>query len=219
MPTTLGEFHSLVKDEVKRGDSLDSIIPLRVKLAVQFLERNYSMEYMRSFMEATLDPNVSSPKVITLPAATKSVRFLRAVGTTNYHYLKHGGSKDQQVVYDEGLPEHFWKLGLSQVILDRKPDKAYKLEGELILYTDWPTATNSTPWLLQHGLDLLLAQTMLHMGNFLRDDQIIKQYRGSRDEALRTMMLAEQETSYDGMDSEMAYSPKYGFASEFIAES
>ncbi len=218
MTTTLGDFHSTVSAEVKRGNSLDSIIPGRVKLAVQFLERNYTAQYMKTFLEVTLNPEAGEPRVVALPSEIKSVRWLKIAESEIYYDLKSITPQDMRLRPTAGMPEKFWKSGTSRLILDRVPDKAYVLEGELMLFTDWPTDTNATHYLLNRASDLLLAQTMIHLGNYLRDDQIIKQYRGARDESLRTYITSEVEGEFDGMDAQMAYSPHYGIPDSYLVE-
>ena len=206
----LGEFHTVVSSEVKRGTSLDAVIPLRVSMAVAMLERNLTMQYMRLFIEIVLIPSDTSPRLVQLPSDIKSVRFLRITDSFGlYKELKKFDLKDQMKL-TTGRPEGYTFNGRSMIMLDKTPDSAYTIEGEIKFFTAWPTDLTATPWLVTSAPDLLLAQTMVLIGNYLRDVQIVAQYRGWRDECLKTLVSSETEFEYDAMDTEMAYSPKYG---------
>ena len=205
----LGDFHQLVSQDVKRGNSLDSVIPLRVAMAAMFLERNYSMLYMRQPIEITLNPADANPRFIDLEQDVKSIGYLRYMDSDgNYQRLSRVSPLDiAQLV--EGPPGGFWFSGRSAIILDKTPDDAYVLEGEGKFYTNWPSDLSARPWLVTRAADLLLAQTMIYIGNHLRDLQIVQQYRGMRDESLKTVMLSEEESEYDGMDAQISYASKY----------
>jgi hypothetical protein len=207
----LGQFHSLVTAEVKRGNSLDNIIPLRVELAVKFLERNFSYGYMGRRIEVLLDPSVADPKHVALGADVKAVKWLRYTQpeSGNYFYLTKEDAQ-LQVAAGAGYATTYSLVGDDSIVLDKTPTAIYTLEGEVFFYTDWSQDALAEHWILRNAPDLLLSQTMLGIGNYLRDMQMIQHYRGARDEALKTSLLAEDAADYDGINTEMAYSPAYG---------
>lgn len=212
----LAGFHALVKEELKRGSSLDALIPTRTGLAAKFLERNYSWQYMKHTVEVYTNPNDASPRDVTMPSDLKSVRWLRAVNDAgDYVPVRRIDPRDLQRL-EIGMPGGFWHSGRTVIRLDKTPDKVYVLEGEFVFYTVWPTDTDALPWLTEQAPDLLLAQTMVLFGNYLRDIGMVQQYRGMRDEALKTAYNDDAEVMYDGMDDEMAYSPKYGFPTDGV---
>lgn len=207
----LGELHTFVKDECKRGASLDSIIPLRVSMAASMLERNYTMQYMKQTVEITLNILDTQPRLITQPTDIKSIGWLRTIDTQTNLYKKLKLINPNDLAFlDSGLPSGYWLSGRSVIVLDKIPLANYVLEGYFKFFTDWPTDTDATPWLCSRASDVLAAQTMILIGNYLRDMQIVTHYRGWRDECLKTLFNSEQEIEYDGLDTEMAYAPHYG---------
>lgn len=208
----LGEFHTMLSGEVKRGTSLDSIIPQRVSMAAAMLERNFTMQYMKQHVEVTLNILDAQPRLILQPADIKSIGWLRLTSTESslYRNLKKIDPRDLAKL-ETGEPSAYWLSGRSQIVLDKIPDENFVVEGELKFFTDWPTDTDATPWLVIRAPDVLMAQSMVLIGNYLRDMEIIKHYRGWRDECLKTLFLSEQEIENDNLDTEMAYAPFYGF--------
>lgn len=207
----LGEFHTLISAEVKRGNSLDTIIPLRVAMAAKMLERNYSMQYMRTYIEVAVNKEDVNSRVVSLPTDIKSVGWLRYLDSNNYYQsIKLIDPRDiAQLI--SGPPSGYSLSGRSSLILDKTPDANYTISGEVKFFTAWPTDNSAAPWLVSQAFDILMAQTMILIGNYLRDTGIVAQYRGWRDECLKTLMNSEAEISYDGLDTEMAYAPFYGF--------
>ena len=68
------------------------------------------------------------------------------------------------------------------------------------------TATyTEIPWLVTDGEDLLLAATIVKMGNRLRDNDLVNQYKQQRDEELRTTSISEEDLDAGAEDNEMQY--------------
>lgn len=211
---TLGEFHQLVSDSLRRGTAQDTQIPGQAKLAVQWLERNYTMSYMENFRLLQV---VAGDRTIQLPREkiVKSIKFLRLVGTDGrYSPLKMVDPSDltgirnaQNSSSSSLVPKAFWRSGHNLLVLDSVSDVGVSGEAILYEYSDWPTAPDSRHPLLDFAADVLLQQTLLFMAALLRDASMLGAYKALRDEALNTLTRAEDEGNYGGQSFSMAFSP------------
>lgn len=189
----LETFHTLVRNSIARGTSMDDMIPLAVRQAVRWLERNYSLGYMHKFKTFTLLSSGADPRIVAMPhARVKAVKFLRLLlPTGQYAYLTQ--VMGQEVDSPEGdIPAGYWVEG-ERLWLDTPPKEDFPAELLWVEYTEWPTVGTAEHWLLNHAEDVLLAQTVLQLGPQLRDDKLMGLYKGLRDEGLRTLTLAEDE--------------------------
>jgi len=60
-------------------------------------------------------------------------------------------------------------------------------------YTQWPEDAESTHWLLEHGRDLLIAETMMMLSIPYRDPELYQLGKAQREEGLKTSIVADQE--------------------------
>lgn len=201
---TLGEFHQLVSDSLRRGTAQDAYIPGQVKLAAKWLERNYTMRYMERFRLLQVAPN---DRTIQFPdnIVVKAVKFIRLIGEDGrYRELRQVDPRDLRST-GIGYPEAFWKVGDNVLVLNATSDVALAGEGVLFEYTDWPTADDSTHPLINLAADVLLQQSLLFLAAFLRDPDIGAVYKVLRDEALDTLTRAEDEGVHGGASYSMAF--------------
>lgn len=205
----LGEFKAFVKADLKRGSSLDALIPARAQMAARFLERNWTFQYMKVFVNVVLNPSDPNPKLVEFPHSIKSTPWLRTAKDDEYTYLKLLDPRDL-LRSGTGPPSAYWRSGRANIVLDRVPDQAYVIEGQLVFYTSWPTDDEAQPWLLENGSDVVLGQTMMFFAAYLRDNAMFGLYKGLRDEGVRTMLLADQEEQWDGAGMEIGYTPFNG---------
>lgn len=201
---------------MKRGTSLDSYIPGQTKLAVQWIERNYTFTYMEVFRLLQL---VTGDRIVPMPknVAIKSVKFIRLINLDGtYGYLKSVGPQDLMGLRanttvpagNDVVPRAYFRIGLSQLVLDAVPDTEWSGEAIFYEYTDWPTDLATQHPLLSIAADVLLAQVQLFMAvNILKDDRMAALYKATRDEGLNTLTRAEDETAYGGTNESMVYAP------------
>lgn len=206
----LGEFHTLVSNSLRRGTAQDSYIPSQVKLAVQWLERNYTFLYMEVFRLLQL---AEGDRTITLPTNTvvKSIKFLRLIDADSA-YIPLNMIQPHDLIglrtsSSPIVPSAFYRVGMNILVLDAVPGSALNGEAVFYEYTDWPTANDSQHDLLNMAADLLLHQTLMMMAAFLRDPAMLQVQKLLRDEALNTMTRAEDEGQYGGAGISMAFSP------------
>ena len=214
---TLGEFHTLVSACLKRGTALDAYIPAQAKLAVQWLERNYTMKYMETFRLLQI---AVSDRVIQMPAnvSIKAIKFVRIIEEDGgYNYLNKVEPEDIAALRSTSttpagtnvIPARYFLIGLNTLVLDSVPDVTWNGEAIFYEYTAWPTGDSSTHPLLTMATDVILAQTQLYMAvNIMKDLRMVEVYKLARDEAVNTLTRAEDETKNGGESVSMVYSPQ-----------
>lgn len=206
---TLGEFHQLVSDNLRRGSAQNSAIPQQTKLAVQWMERNYTFRYMEKFRLLQLVPG---DRTISFPdnIVVKSIKFVRLIDSDG-RYLPlnkiEPGDLTGIRTGDRLVPKAFWGVGDGTLVLDVVPTEALNGEAVLFEYTDWPTAENSRHPLLDFAADVLMQQTLVFMATLLRDAAMAGVYKTLRDEALDTLTRAEDEGQFGGESISMAFRP------------
>lgn len=191
----LTDFTALVKDTAKRGNTLDSYIPIGIRQAVRWLERNYSLQYMKKFASFTLDPNSAQPRAISLPnARVKQIEFIRFVNSDgSYAYPQKVDAQDSGAL-TEGMPSAFWLDGIDYIWWNATPTEETSGEIKYIQYTDWSSLTGTDePWILANADDLVLYQSMLQLSPFIRDPNLQTMFKPLRDEAIRTLLLADEQ--------------------------
>lgn len=213
---TLSEFHSNVETTLNRGTTLTSRIPGRVKQAVAWLERNYTMGYMERFRLLQI---VALDRTVDFPSneIIKGFKFCRLVNPDGtYRYLNKINpqdslgvvTKDSSVVSTDITPSAFWTVANKLMVFNAVP--SINLVGEAMWwsYTDWPTDPNSQHLLMDIASDVLLAQTLMLMASFdLRDMRMLAGWKEVRDEGVNTLTRAEDEAQYSGQSISMAYVP------------
>lgn len=200
----LGELHALVRETIKRGTAYDSFIPTYVKMAVLFLERNYNFLYMQQLVNIQM---TAGDRIVEIPRYIKGVEFVRFTSGADYSYIGITEARSQ-IRPAEGTPVEFWKLGHNKLVFNPIPQEGYLGEALLTAYSDWPTADTSRHFLLDMATDVLLGQTMLQMAaTVMRDSRMVEGFKLMRDEGLNTLLRAEDELRYSGVDLSLGYTP------------
>lgn len=182
MPTTLGEFHTLVSDALGRGTSLDSTIAKRTAIAARWLERNYTFQYMKQWRTVSVSAAAAEPHIVSLfGLEVKAINLLRirtedsGGGYLFSRPLKKLSPADRETRVP-GTPESFWLNGVSSIILNSIPDEDLTLEGHFTLFTTWGSAASWTHWLLDNATELLLCRTLMLMSVRSRDPKLYQMY-------------------------------------------
>ena len=202
----LSEFNSLVSTYLKRGTSLDAIIPKASPMALSFLERNYTFKYMEVFKTLQL---VAGDRVINLPLnmVTKSVSMLRFVSTDgSYKEIDRVMPRDLKGT-GTGCPQGYWLNGVRTLVFDMTPTENINGEAILNVFTSWPTGPDETHPLLIMAADVMIYQTLINMAAYMRDSDLVGAYKLMRDEGLNTLTRSDDELRYDSEHSAMAYEP------------
>lgn len=200
----LGDFHSMISRDIRRGTSLDDMIPDFTRKGALWIERNNSFQYMRQFGEVHIDVSVdATPRYITIQnTRIKKVDMFRWNVDGTYKTLARGDPRDFDSL-SEGYATHYWLDGVERIVLSATPTEDQDGELWLTRYTSWPTVLTSTNWLLDNAEDYLEAVTMLMISRHLRDATAEGRWKSARDEALLGVVAADQELEYSNTDYAM----------------
>lgn len=204
----LGEFTAEMKAIIRRGDSLDAVIPGFIRRAAFWLERNKTLNYMLRFGDLEIDPSTTdTPRYIELDnTRIKSIPMLRWVNDDGeFLYVTKTDPRDVKLL-EAGTPAFYWLSGVSTIVLSSTPDEV--LTGELWVarYSAWPTNDEATHWLLENAEDVLQARAMLNAAKYVRDMELASHWKSIFDEALIGLYAAEEELTWDNSDLRMGYS-------------
>lgn len=205
----LAAFHSNISATIRRGTSVDALIPGWVEQAARFLELDNTFEYMKEVVETqtTVDSNL-----LTLAKELKRVEFVRLVGKVEgqapraYIYLNKVEPKDV-LGLESAWPVGYWNEGSMKLRIDTVPNVALDLEIGASFLTDWPTDTTETPTLLKRYMGLLRAQTMLEAARELKDVRMAEDWAQARKEQLAVVFRAEEELVWNDQSITQEYIP------------
>lgn len=210
----LGAFHARVARALRRGTSLDDSIPTWVEEAVQQIEGNYNFQYMKRWMEISVDADADNPHLISLyNTPIKKVALLRYYSEDEGRFKVIKGPKDPQerATREEGFPTSFWLNGVSDIVLDSIPDEDLELEANLVVFTSWqPDETNFEHYLIDRHRQLILSETILVANMELRDERLELVYGKMNERAWVQVRVTEEELQYGGeTGAQMEYSPPF----------
>jgi hypothetical protein len=201
-PVTLGSFKTDLTTELGRGTSLASRIPNWLRTSVQWLEQNFTFEYMKKEYLLTLAVGENS---IALPSLLVKTVMLVQPAVQNpdgsvwfYPEIPKVDPKDL-VSVDIARPSGRWQTGQT-LFFDSVPSEAIPMRVRYAEYSVWPTADAAQPELLIRYENLLRAQFMMTAWQALKDFEAAASWRESRDLALRTVLVAEDANEWEGQD-------------------
>lgn len=174
----LSDFYPKVARALGRGASLDSRIPDWTEAAAEFLEQNYSFQYMRKTGTVAVDHLGISPWRIDLPSPKlKEIDLMREVQTFPGNFQVYGQAlkpvqESSVSALDAGVPAGYWLDGLSAIVLDVVPQRDFTFGLSWYEFTDWPGDESATPTLLARYQSLLKGQTILVAAAELRDTRL-----------------------------------------------
>lgn len=203
MATSLGDFHTMVADALGRSTSLDSVIPKRVDMAARWLERNYTFQYMRTWKELNVLTTATYPYILSLyDMEIKDIEVLRrrttdSSGTVVFSRPLIKVKPQDRESRPSGQPESFWLNGVSSIILNSTPDENMTLEGHLVLFTKWGSASNWTHWLLDNATELLLCRTLMYMAIRTRDPDLYRMYEDDLAKEIQSFNVSEEALQHN----------------------
>jgi len=190
MTTPLGDFYTLVEDSIGRSTSVTSLIPLRVRMAAEWIERNYTFQYMKQWRTFDVSASATYPHILSLSGLkVKAVELIRRRQANldadgGYYFsppLKPLKPQDRSR-RSNGVPESYWLNGLSSIVLNTIPNEDMTFEAHLIELTNWGSDTDWTHWLLDNATHMLLVRTIMMLGaTRLRDPKLWEVYKAELD--------------------------------------
>jgi len=200
MLLTLAEFHTMVEDAIGRP-ALYSRVPKRVAMAVAWIERNYTFQYMRTWRSLSVSADATYPHILSQAGMNiKGVDLLRIKdldddGEIVFHPpLKKVKPQDRER-RGLGRPESYWVNGRSSIVLNSIPDEDMDFEIHLQEFTSWNyNQDDFTHWLLDNAAQLLLCRTMMMLAlGPARDAELYGTYKADFDLELSTFNVSEEE--------------------------
>jgi hypothetical protein len=210
----------LVIAETNRPQSVTrALAGRRILNSINWIERNFSFEYMSRFGEITIEANSTKPGPYKIPPRFKSVQMVRhksiaADGTGYYLYLTRVDSRDLLGVA-RGTPLRYWIDGMQWIWFDSIPSDRHSTDMQYYGYTR-ELLEDEKHWLLENGEDVVLGKTMELLAPFLRMPELLQTYRPMLDEGIRTLLMADEEQKnaetdvYMGMYGDRAPTALYG---------
>jgi len=206
---TLASFHTEVSLALRRGNSVDALIPGWAEDAALWLEQNYSFSYMERTQEAEVVAGDVDSNRIPLTQRFKALDFVRLVSRQDsdvFGYLKKIDAREISSI-DAGDPTYYW-LSEDDIWMDARPRSNIYVQVRGVFYTDWPEDDDETPTLLRYYKNLLKAQTLIEASIDLKDDRMLQAYNMKFERALQAVLVAEEERKRRGGTSKaMQYSP------------
>lgn len=206
---TLGEFKSLLRDAIKRGNSFDSQLNGFARRAARWVEQNHTLHYMRRRFTLL---SVAGENTIVMPTnvPVKSIEYLRFDATDGTRYEMTKGdlsdpstswvTPDRYAAWPQytTVPTHFYLDGNYALIFNHAFPEALTGQGIMARFSDFPTAENQTHWLLQYAEGLMLRQSMLEFMTDVRDDRGFQATMMKRQEDIQALMNADHEARWTG---------------------
>lgn len=206
---SLGDIHSAIKNDLARGDTLDSIIPDYVKRAAKIIELNHTFQYMLKFGQFTVSESADQPRVIAMP--NDRVKFINMIRYPSPNSSEHkwvyitGGPTKNEIGIEINPATGYRLNGVSDIVLDNTPDQDYEYEIEWAEFTSWPIEDSASNWLILHGESALINETLVLMAARLRDNRLAQMYVGLRQEAFKVLMGADDDMRYVNQRMAMRY--------------
>ena len=194
MPT-LSNFYTLVSQSVLRGTALDAQIPGAVSRAVEFIERNYNLPYMRH----TLTKSVTNEFVIDGDAGQnlKSIQIVRWQDQSAWRRIVQI-DPDQLLSSDANWAagyEHFVNTttaGITTHTLRFDAAFAVATTVEVMFWKmtqiDLANPSVADVWLVNNAQDTLLARTMVNLAPIMREPQLMQMYQQLYMEGIKTLV-------------------------------
>jgi hypothetical protein len=183
MPT-LGEFQTIVRGAVRRGNSLDAEIATATKRAVEFIEQNYNLPYMRKVLTDT----VTDEFVIdgTDGQTLKSIQIVRWEDSAGAWRRIVQIDPDQLLSTDGDHPSGYEHIISSDTLgvlthtleFDAPFTEATEVEvlGFFKTVVNLTNPSDASIWLVNNAEGALLARTMINLAPIMREPQVMQMY-------------------------------------------
>lgn len=209
MSLTVGDFKESLRTLAKRGSALDAHLPGVMRKAANWIEQNYTLQYMRRKITLQVAPGAVE---VELP----SIR-IKSIGRLGWRFGSGDYVRLRQVDFDDftpaalslsswptsneaGVPGSYCLDGMSTILLSLPAPTNVVLDGWVVRYSDWPKEDSQSHWLLQNAESLMEVQCMLELAVLNRDDRNYQLFMSHRDEQIKVLQNADYEARYSGQD-------------------
>ena len=217
MSTNIAQFNAKISAVLNRGTDFDSEIADETRKAVRFLERTNRFLYMQFSRDIILVPGTK--RYILVPGAIRVEAWWHVNSLGQFQYLV--GIDPTDPISNTEIEEKSTTLG--HYFIDYDPTKLTLLaptpranlifdptESYLTTILEsftapWPTSDTSGLWMIEYGEDLLTHQVMMQMGPVVRDPELFALHKPLRDEALLSVIAADEELRRSTQELQMQY--------------
>ena len=189
---------------------MDTAIVDAVRAAARKFEQNRTYQYMKRYGQVTFDLASDLPNVVDTPNHFKRVSLVRLVVDGEYYRIKRGLNLQEQI-FETGTPNRYELDGTSRLVFNATPDEAYVLDIFYDSYTSWPTDEATTNWLIENGEEALVWEALMTLSAEVRDPRWRQHAEAMRTEALRSLLIADEEMADSDYDTQMVFTPEGGF--------
>ncbi len=202
--TTLGDLQDQIRANIRRGTSLDDLIPGFIRKAALWIERNNTLQYMNKFATISVDASSSDARYITLESTRiKKVTLFRWVGSDGSYQDLSLRQPGDFLSLETGVPSAYWLDGVERLVLSAKPGENLNGELQVARYTAWPTSLSSEHWLIDNAEDVLEARAMINFAKHARDAELMAFWQKIFDDGLVGLYAADSELQWANTDMRM----------------
>ena len=195
---TITEFLAVVRNATLRGNALDQQAANAFVQAVEFIEQNYDLPYMRR----VITQSCTDSFVLTGDDAAqlKSIEELRWFDADSRKYRMKQISPDQLVSREAGTPQGFeyftetTTAGATTVTLEFdttfEETTNVSLLGFFYTKVDLTAPSVQNIWLINRAQSALLARTMINLAPIMRDPGVMQMYQALWQESVGVLIAA-----------------------------
>lgn len=195
--STFSDLVDQVRADANKGSSLDSALANRVAMAIQWIEQNYTFEYMKRFITFYIEANSAEPGPYVIPTNLKAMLMVRQVtrgldqGIT-FRKLQKIDPR-QEAGWSRGTPQGYWLDGMQWIWFDAVPSERLEMQAYVARYTGVPIPDSYSNWLVDNGYQAILAKTMQLLASYARQPGWIELYRPMLDQGIQALILADEQ--------------------------
>lgn len=208
--TTLAQFYASVSAEIRRGNTLDSLIESKARQALRWMEGQHTFLHMEHYASLVLS---SGARSVAPPTGFKKMGAWRIIiddsdeGSSYFNISKVDFYDVSRI--EVKRPSAYWQDGKDYFWLDNTPDQDYNTEMAYTGYTVLPSDTSQEPYVIQNYESLLLSQTMVLFAPQLRDPNVLNLYKPQRDEMMKSSIDADVEERQSWQSESVQYGAEF----------
>ncbi|MBA4275095.1 MAG: hypothetical protein C0436_05515 [Alphaproteobacteria bacterium] len=200
---TVQNFFNTVRATHARGTSLDALLPSALHNALQYIESNYNLSYMRNLWTFQVSSGASRYTWVTENAS--SLKTMRAL----YYYDNAGTKKDLRQVPISEITSNTGDMPTGFFIIP-KPQADGSIRQEINFDCAWPEAQtlyafayNYYGWnkneldsgvvLINTAEQLVLARMMMQLAPVMRDPQLVQLWGALFQDNINVLLQAQDE--------------------------
>jgi hypothetical protein len=213
MPVTVGDFYEDLRVVIARGNTTDERLKVWSRVALRFLEREFTFDYMKNMYFLIMEPGSRSFNFAKQDPPIP-LKEIEAIG----YYGGDGGMiqfKRRNVFSLAGMNgrlDSTYRTMQSQIIFEgtttppglTTETQAYPIQLHNSIFTEWPTDPNATHPILDICDDLMKYQVLLSSTPSLRKQSELQGWKFMRDEAITGLRRLEDSKELED-DVRMEY--------------